>query len=104
MIVDEINVPNLAIFKAEGDAPIGSNRYGPEPLHLTLERVQAQRKHIHALYTARGIQNAEDQPDSRQVLRGSPAGIVAFVEPLQSAMSEGPDHRLLVACGATSVR
>jgi len=96
MIVGQFNVKDILSFKTENDAPIGPDGHRPESLQIAFQRVQAIARQIESLRRRGGIENREDSFHRVQQVRTYPAAVAAFIEALQPAMLEAPDHQNVV--------
>ena len=96
VIVDQFNVKSIIPCKAENDAPIGPHRHRPQPLQITLQRMQAIARKIQGLRRRGRIENRKDAFDSFQQVGAYPASVAAFLEAFQAPMLEAPNHQGLL--------
>lgn len=95
MVIEEIDVANVAILKAASDPPIPTDSHGPEALQVALERVQAKTRKVERLRRFSGVERRENTLNFAPQRRVDSARIVAFVEPLEATMPKAPDHNRL---------
>jgi hypothetical protein len=96
MVVSQFNVKRIFSFKAEDDAPIGTDGHGPESLQVTLQRVQAIAGQVESLRRRCGIENRKDPLHGVQQVWPYPASVTAFIEALETSMFEAPNHKCIV--------
>ena len=103
VIVDQINVVRIAIFKSEYESPITGNRNAPYSFQIALERMQSVSWQIYVPRLAGSIEVCKSESDPIQQISAYPAGVVPLMEALKSPMAKGPYHRVIVSCIATHI-
>jgi hypothetical protein len=56
VIVNEIDIANIASFESKNDPPVGSHCDGPQTFRAALERVQVERLDIQILRALRCVE------------------------------------------------
>jgi hypothetical protein len=93
VVIDQFDVKSILSFKAEDDSPIGPYRHGPEASQAAFQRVQTIPREIQGLRVGGGIKDGEDSFHRFQEVGPYPASVAAFIETLQAAMLEAPNHQ-----------
>ena len=90
VVVEIVDVERVAVLEAEGDAPIGAHRHGPEAGEVSLERVKPEAREIHVARARGRVEPGEDVADGVAVLRIDPPFFAAFHEAPERPASEAP--------------
>ena len=93
MVVSQFNIKSVGSCKTKNDAPVGPHRHGPQTLQVAFERMQAIAREIQSLRRDGGIENRENSFNRIQQVGANPASVTAFVEALEAAMLETPNHQ-----------
>lgn len=92
MIVQIIDIGDLAFLEAEDHSPVRPHRYRPEAGIFAFEPVEPEAGQVHIIGRSRSVQARQDV-SHRLAVVGSDAALVAtFEEPFQRSAFETPDH------------
>ena len=69
MVINKIHVESVSVFKAKNNPPIRADSHREKAFQITLEDMQAEGRHVHALYLLRCVQGRENKTDSIQQIR-----------------------------------
>jgi hypothetical protein len=61
MIIQIVNVNDVAVFKTKNHAPVSAYRHCPKNIALALELVQPESRQSQISWMRCGIKNAQDQ-------------------------------------------
>lgn len=92
MIVNVVNIKDVAGLEPESNPPIPGNRHRIVPFKVPLQRMQTKAGQIHILERAALIQRTKDISKLHQVLGCHSFCGPSIVKCLQSTMLEGSDH------------
>ena len=96
MVVDEIHVESISIFKAENDPPIGADRDSEKTFQIPLEGMQSKGRQVHTLKLFRRVQGRKNDPDPSQHVRWQFATFIAIEQSLQSFVAKALDRGILL--------
>ena len=92
MVVGQINIKRIAVFKPEDDAPVAGDRNAPQPLQIAFERMQPVARQIEIRRAAGLIQVSQDIRDPARLIGANFAGIPVLKQAPQSTMAERLDQ------------
>jgi ArsR family transcriptional regulator, arsenate/arsenite/antimonite-responsive transcriptional repressor len=69
VVIDVINIQRVTSCNAQDNSPIGANRYRPESLELTLERMQPKARQVHVGNGPGGIEANQNVTQFAYVFR-----------------------------------
>ena len=67
MIVNEVNIHHIAVFKPKDDSAIGRDGDRPESFKIAFERMEPKARNGHLLRAARPVQQQKDAGDPPDV-------------------------------------
>ena len=79
MIVNEVNVHHIAIFKPKDDSAIGRDGDRPESVKIAFEGMEPKAGNGHLLRAARLLQQQKNAGDSASVGLGQQPRVARFV-------------------------
>jgi hypothetical protein len=82
MIINEIKVECITVFKAENDAPVTGNPHTPKTFEVPFQRVKVVARHVEVPRFFSDIQKAENILDQFKLVSPNLAPITAFIQPL----------------------
>ena len=88
VIVGQIDVTSLAVFKSKDDSPVGTDCNGPKSLEISFQGVKTKRENVQVFYPFCCIECSKDEANPTDVLGGKFARVVTFVKPLQRSVPE----------------
>ena len=94
MVINIIDVAGVAVLKAKNNAPVGAYRHGVGPKQFTLKRVQPVAREIRIGDDFRRFKTCQNAAQFLCVFRKYAAGIVIFIKPFQSFVTDRADHAL----------
>ena len=80
MIIRQINVESICLFKSEDHAPVRTNSHRPEAFQLAFEGMQSKARQVHIRHCACRIKPREDVAELDDMLRHHAAVIVLFIK------------------------
>src|SRR5258708_18301478 len=101
MIVDVVIVESFAVFESKNDSPISASRDRPESRKPASQPMKTKTRQCHILNSCRGIQDAQDQPESLFVLRPDAGVTSGFEEFAQPVMRKAANHEVSVTNNVT---
>jgi hypothetical protein len=99
VVVRQINIESVAIFKAKNNPPVGAHDNRPKALEVTDEGMQAQSRKVHVFDPLRRIQKAENIFDPLNVFRAYTFSITVVEEALKILVTKAHDHWFLPSNG-----
>jgi len=90
MVIGQLNVPSVAVLKAEDDPPVGAHGQGPEAPQIAFKPVQAIAGQIESLRRAGGIEESQNLLNGIDKLRTDAAAVASLIKTFQTAMFEAP--------------
>ena len=96
MVVDQVNVNDIAAFESKDDPKIARYINSPEPAQVAPQAVEPPSWNSQILGLTRLIETFEYPVDADNVSLRQTAAIVSLVEAPQPAMAEVDDHRRTV--------
>jgi hypothetical protein len=92
VVVRQINVESIAIFKAKNDPPVGAHNNRPKAFKIANERMQAQSRKVHVVDPFGCIQKAENIVDPLDVLCAYAFSIAVIEKTLKAFVAKADDH------------
>lgn len=92
MIIFQIYIKGIPIFKTESNPPIRPYRDAPHSFSVAFKLMQFIFMDIHILYALRRRQPRQDNPYSSYQISRKLSAIVFFKIPLQAPMLKTADH------------
>jgi len=85
MIIGQLNVPCIAVLKAEDDPPVGAHGQRPEAPQIAFELVQAIARQIESLRCAGGIEEGQNFLDGIDKVRTDAPAVASLTKTFQAA-------------------
>lgn len=104
MVVDVIDLDCINTFEPERHTPITRNPNRKNALAVTLQWMHPEARKIHLLRSHGLVQSSQYSLQLRYVISNYLRRAITFIERLQSLVTKGADHRLIVLCRATHVK
>lgn len=104
VVINEFDIPGVAILKPENDAPVGLHPHGPLAPQVTLERMEPVVRYAHGLNRLRDVELRDHHFHPVVEIAAYQAAVAEFVEAFQPAVSKAPYHTLTVKCLWTLVK
>jgi hypothetical protein len=95
MTIDQVNVVDVAVFKAEDDPPVCRHAHGPEALRVSAEAMPPEAGKVHLADIIGLIEACKNTRDLFDLIGARTSAIVRVIKPLQSAMAEPLNHERL---------
>ena len=92
VVIDQVNIVNIAFFEAKGDAPVTGNRNAPILFQTAFQSVQPITGHVKVFGSACTIQVRQRKGDSPNLIGPHFACISSCVQALQPTVSEFSNH------------
>src|SRR5580704_1593576 len=92
VIIKQIDIRDIPLFKAKNDAPVSANGNAPVPREIARQRMEPEPRQIEVRRLRRYVQPRQHARDLLDVFRVDAAPIIVGVEPPQTTMSNPPDH------------
>jgi hypothetical protein len=80
VIIDQLDIVDIPVFKAEDDTPIAFDRHGPIALEIAFERVQPVVRNTHGFNRRRNIELGEHHFNPIHQIGPDQAVVAAFEE------------------------
>ena len=96
VIVDVINVANVAAVKPKDDSPVCRNSYGPQTSESSSQRMKPVPWQVHITRLRRYIQSGEYPFNLSDVFWWETATVPMFIQTGQASMSNAQDHAMYV--------
>lgn len=93
MVVYEVHVEGVAVFKAEHDAPVRRDAYAPN-IRMAIEAMQVASGGSHLARLAGFVEGSQDRAQAVDELGWQAARVIAFPEPARPSVLEVPNHHL----------
>lgn len=92
VVINQIYIQSITVFKAEYDPPVGADGDGPEALEAAFEGVQLEARRVHIVREVGCVEPGKDTCYLVDILRRQLASIVIFKELSQCFVLETPYH------------
>jgi len=92
MVINKINIQDLAFKKTKNDPPVSPYHNRPVTLQITLKGMEPKGRLIHSFNRGGGIKRRKDYTNARQHLRRELATVIVLIQSLQAFTSETLDH------------
>jgi len=93
VVIDQVNIASLAVFKSENDPPVTGNAYRPEALEIAFQGIKPPARQTQTLRSRGGIQQGENTANSRHLISLEIASVSALVQLPPTAMPKAYRHR-----------
>jgi hypothetical protein len=96
VIVHKIDVVGVVSLEPKHDTPVTGDRYGPQALEFSFERMKRKPRKGHIPNFGRFVEARQDALDLFHVSRREAPVIVMLKEPFQPAVPKRRYHRLIL--------
>ena len=103
MVINQVNIVDIALFKAKDDPPVGGNRNTPKSPQIASQRMEPVSRQVKVRGLASSIEIRQSKGDSFRLISTYPAGVAALIQPLETSMSKRPNRKTTVPCSGTPV-
>jgi hypothetical protein len=95
VIVDQLNIKCVASFEPKNNPPIRSDSYGPAPLAVAFELMEAKAGKIEGLRHRGAIKKGQDFLNPFQQVWPNPAPVCRLIQPFQATVPKTLNHPVL---------
>ena len=92
MVIGQLNVPNITLFKAKNDPPVGAYGHGAEASQITFKLVQPIAGQIKSSGNAGVIEHGQNSLYSINYIGANAAAVGFLLQALWAAMLEAAYH------------
>lgn len=75
MIVHQIDIENIVLFKLKNQSPVATDPDGPEPIQISVQGMKKKPRSIHIVDCFRTVKPGQNPPEPSRELLGNSARI-----------------------------